>query len=264
MQELVIQSSKGNDVTTSLIVAEVFGKEHKNVVRGIESLSCSENFNKLNFEPIEYIDSRGRTQKAYEMTKDGFTFLAMGYTGKVAAKFKEDFINAFNAMEKQLRQSPDSRIMGEIERRLLQASQSWLTYMGQLQSGSKTKMNLTSYVSLVPAIDDSMTIEQKISQLIHFIQNNVSGALYANARMIEMEEEQKKRESGEQALDNLFSMARNPNHYSKEYFVAVMDSFNTFLREEFHQGKCIGGTHSKLLERIEAARTLYVKEEARL
>lgn len=108
MQELVIQSSKGDEVTTSLIVAEVFGKEHRKVLRDIESLSCSENFNTANFGRIDYTDSRGRTQKAYEMTKDGFSFLVMGYTGKAAAKFKEDFINA---MEKQLRQSPDSRIM---------------------------------------------------------------------------------------------------------------------------------------------------------
>lgn len=259
MQDLVIQSSKGNDVTTSLIVAEVFGKEHKNVVRGIESLSCSENFNKLNFEPIEYVDSKGRIQKAYEMTKDGFTFLVMGYTGKAAAKFKEDFINAFNSMEKQLRQPSDSRIMDEIERLLLQASQSWLAYMGQLQSGSKMRMNLASYVSLMPTIDDSMTTEQKLRQLIHFIKNNVSGALYANARMIEMEEEQKERKDSGRALDNLFNMARNPNHYPKEYFIAIMDSFKHFLSEEFDEGRPIEGTPGRLLDRIEAARILYVK-----
>ena len=52
MAELVIQNSNGNDVTTSLIVAQVFEKEHKNVVRDIENLSCSESFNRLNFERI--------------------------------------------------------------------------------------------------------------------------------------------------------------------------------------------------------------------
>ena len=71
MADLVFQNSNGNDVTTSLIVAQVFGKEHKNVVRDIENLSCSENFNRLNFERITYKDARNREQTAYEMTKDG-------------------------------------------------------------------------------------------------------------------------------------------------------------------------------------------------
>lgn len=62
MAELVFQNRNGNDVTTSLIVAQVFGKEHKNVVRDIENLSCSETFNQLNFERITYKDARNREQ----------------------------------------------------------------------------------------------------------------------------------------------------------------------------------------------------------
>lgn len=103
MNELVIQNSKGNDVTTSLIVAQVFGKEHRNVCRDIESLSCSESFNALNFERIEYTDVKGRVQRAYQMTKDGFSFLVMGYTGEKAGQFKERFINEFNKREKLLK-----------------------------------------------------------------------------------------------------------------------------------------------------------------
>jgi len=103
MNELVIQNSKGNDVTTSLIVAEVFGKNHKDVLRDIENLSCSGSFNERNFAPIEYTDSRNRSQKAYEMTKDGFSFLVMGYTGEKAGQFKERFINEFNKREQLLK-----------------------------------------------------------------------------------------------------------------------------------------------------------------
>ena len=103
MNDLVIQNSKGNDVTTSLIVAEVFGKRHDHVLRDIESLSCSDTFNLLNFGEIEYTDNRGRSQKAYEMTKDGFSFLVMGYTGEKAGQFKERFINEFNKREQLLK-----------------------------------------------------------------------------------------------------------------------------------------------------------------
>lgn len=82
----------------SLQVAETFKKEHKNIIRDIENLSCSVEFNKLNFERIKYKDNRGRIQRKYIMTKDGFTFLVMGYRGKKAAEFKEAYIKRFNDM----------------------------------------------------------------------------------------------------------------------------------------------------------------------
>lgn len=88
----------------SLFVAEFFDKQHKNVLRDIEKLTAptsglSEEFNRLNFALISYKDSRGRTQKAYAITRDGFTMLVMGYTGKKAMKFKEIYIKRFNEME---------------------------------------------------------------------------------------------------------------------------------------------------------------------
>lgn len=89
-------------VVSSLDIAETFEKEHKNVLRDIQELTCSEEFNQLNFEPIEYKDARNRKQKAYAMTRDGFTMLVMGYTGEKAMKFKEAYIKQFNAMEKTL------------------------------------------------------------------------------------------------------------------------------------------------------------------
>ncbi|WP_320915000.1 Rha family transcriptional regulator [Enterocloster bolteae] len=89
----------------SLFVADFFEKEHKNVVRDIEKITqpssgLSEEFNRLNFERITYKDSRGRKQKDYAMTRDGFTMLAMGYTGTKAMRFKELYIKRFNEMEK--------------------------------------------------------------------------------------------------------------------------------------------------------------------
>ena len=89
-------------VTTSLIVAEYFGKRHKDVLRAINALECSVKFNRRNFTPVEYKDAKGELRPMYYLTRDGFTFLAMGFTGKVAAKFKENYINAFNEMEKSI------------------------------------------------------------------------------------------------------------------------------------------------------------------
>ncbi len=88
---------------TSLDVAETFGKGHDKVMRDIRELGCSSEFNVANFGEIDYVDSKNRKQKAYAMTRDGFTLLAMGYTGELAMKFKEAYIKQFNAMEKALR-----------------------------------------------------------------------------------------------------------------------------------------------------------------
>ncbi|HGJ5900037.1 Rha family transcriptional regulator, partial [Arsenophonus apicola] len=91
-------------ITTSLDVANYFGKRHDNVLRAIEDLDCSEKFTVLNFE-VCYKNNElqnGKPQKYYEMTKDGFVFLVMGFTGKKAAQFKEAYIAEFNRMEAQL------------------------------------------------------------------------------------------------------------------------------------------------------------------
>jgi Rha family phage regulatory protein len=88
--------------TTSLQIAEHFDKQHKNVLRDIEQLECSEGFNRLNFEPVKYQDSKGEIRPMYEITKDGFAFLVMGYRGKEAAIFKEAYILAFNHMLKEM------------------------------------------------------------------------------------------------------------------------------------------------------------------
>ncbi|TGT65328.1 hypothetical protein EN802_31980 [bacterium M00.F.Ca.ET.159.01.1.1] len=68
----------------SLAVAERFGKQHKNVLRDIEGIECSEEFYRLNFEPVEYEDSRGRLQPKFRMTRDGFSLLVMGFNGRRA------------------------------------------------------------------------------------------------------------------------------------------------------------------------------------
>ena len=89
-------------VVTSLDVAETFGKEHKRVMQDIRELDCSEEFREHNFVPISYTDSINRKKPMFVMTRDGFTLLAMGYTGEKAMQFKEAYIKQFNAMEKAL------------------------------------------------------------------------------------------------------------------------------------------------------------------
>ena len=89
----------------SLFVAKAFEKRHDHVVRDIEKITepksgLSKEFNVSNFGHITYKDSRGRKQRAYAMTRDGFTMLVMGYTGAKAMRFKELYIKRFNEMER--------------------------------------------------------------------------------------------------------------------------------------------------------------------
>jgi len=97
-----IVMKNGHPVTTSRYVAEAFSKEHKNVLRDINELECSEEFAGLNFEPGSYLDANKQARPMYHLTKNGFMFLVMGFKGHEAARVKEDYIRAFDLLlEKQ-------------------------------------------------------------------------------------------------------------------------------------------------------------------
>ena len=98
---MVIQKVE-RSVVTSLDVAETFEKEHSKVLRDIRELECSEDFRLSNFGQSSYINLQGKKMPMYYMTRDGFTLVAMGYTGEKAMKFKEGYIRQFNEMEKLL------------------------------------------------------------------------------------------------------------------------------------------------------------------
>ncbi|GAB5432209.1 MAG: hypothetical protein EpisKO_15790 [Epibacterium sp.] len=89
--------------TTSLHIAEKFGKRHDDVLKRIRGLEVPDDFNARNFAAVEYTDSKGESRPAYELTRDGFALLVMGFTGKRAMAWKIKFLEAFNRMEAQLR-----------------------------------------------------------------------------------------------------------------------------------------------------------------
>lgn len=135
MNELI--TIEGNKpVTTSLKVAEVFGKKHKNVIQAIESLDCPNDFTELNFQPSEYKDATGRILKSYIITKDGFTLLAMGFTGEKAMQFKIAYIKAFNEKEEMLKRAASgdySMLADELFRRQMNAMRSTIEENVQLK-----------------------------------------------------------------------------------------------------------------------------------
>lgn len=100
----VIENKDGIPMTSSRFVSEVFNKQHKNILRSIRNIieKDPKTLNKM-FVESSYINTKGKTCKEYLLTKDGFTFIAMGFNGQKAIKFKIAYINAFNQMEELLK-----------------------------------------------------------------------------------------------------------------------------------------------------------------
>jgi anti-repressor protein len=103
MKELVFTGGNDQALTNSLLVAEKFGKRHDHTIRDIDNLKKDvPNFGGM-FAESSYTDNYDRPQRMYIMTRDGFTLLAMGFTGAQAMKFKVEYINAFNRMEAKIK-----------------------------------------------------------------------------------------------------------------------------------------------------------------
>lgn len=102
MNEL-LTISNGQPTASSRDVAEHFGKEHKNVLQSIENLTAENSALTQMFFKTSYTSGTGKAYPMYLMNRDGFTLLAMGFTGKEALAWKMKYINAFNAMEQELR-----------------------------------------------------------------------------------------------------------------------------------------------------------------
>lgn len=121
VQELsLVAVENEHAVTTSMRVAEVFGKEHYNVMKAIKSLDCSEEFRAVNFNASKIDYQNGNIKKQlpmYYITRDGFMFLVMGFTGKTAAKWKEAYIKAFNEMEAKIRAEQMAKAIEEHDRK---------------------------------------------------------------------------------------------------------------------------------------------------
>ncbi len=104
-QQPLVRLSGNRLITTSLAVSNHFSKKHKHVLEAIERLECSREFREPNFRPTSYITSQGKKLPMYEITRDGFMFLCMGFTGAAAARWKEKYIIAFNTLEQSLHQN---------------------------------------------------------------------------------------------------------------------------------------------------------------
>jgi len=117
----LVFTKDGVPYTSSNIIAEKFSKNHKNVLQAIDNHLAKNtddpmvsDFNRLNFQPVEFLDNKHELRRAYELTEEGFSFTALGFTGEKADKFKVEFIQAFFG----IRDALQNRIKAEIARDL--------------------------------------------------------------------------------------------------------------------------------------------------
>lgn len=108
MNDLVTMKN-GLPIVSSKNVSDKFGKVHRDVMRAISDLNCSDDFRLRNYAQSSYTSPQNKNLKCVDMTRDGFAFLCMGFTGKKAAKWKESYIEAFNEMEEYIRRDSGTK-----------------------------------------------------------------------------------------------------------------------------------------------------------
>lgn len=180
-------------VTTSLQIADAFGKLHNEVLKSIRALECSELFRAGNFTLSCYTRKNGNITKSYPMyylTRDGFTFLAMGFTGKIAARFKEAYINAFNEMERKL--AGDTVREDEVVKTIRELCEDMDSRLKghdrQLEErfGVKPINGISS-----PLVFCSGSLQRQLKDIFTILNNNILSGQFAWAKLEKVEKENK-------------------------------------------------------------------------
>lgn len=176
-QSVKLIEKDGKLYASSLEIAEHFQKEHKNVLRDIANLDCSEQFSRLNFEPSNYESGRGRNEPMFLISRDGLAFLIMGFTGKKAAIWKEKYIETFNRMESILREKQSeewkkARIDGKGQRReftdALKVLQQTAVKQGSQTYKERPHLLYSTYTNMVysklfPNVKDKKNLREQLS-----------------------------------------------------------------------------------------------------
>ena len=146
MKDLVFRGQNDQVITTSLIVAETFEKEHRNVLKSIRKLMSATNVAVAQmFDETTYVNEQGKEQPMFFMNRDGFTLLAMGFSGEKALKFKVDYINAFNKMEAELKSQQPKQLSAAES--LLQAVQLLVAHERQIGILEHNQKNMQGAIS---------------------------------------------------------------------------------------------------------------------
>lgn len=181
-------------VTTSLQVSDFFQRQHKDVLNSIRNLECSSELREQNFSLSFYTrplpNGGSKKEPMYYIGKDGFTFLAMGFTGKIAARFKEAYINAFNDMEAMLRSSQATEYAKQLLKTKVEAFNQRIRQ--SIEIGRKRHgIYYGPCGNMLPTLPfhDDVDLESNLNNLLSFVNNSYLESMYFISEMSRREEE---------------------------------------------------------------------------
>ena len=161
MSEIIISDHNGEPVVSSRDVAKHFDKSHKHVIRDIENIKAQ--IWALTPEPLffeaTYQSGTGKHYKCYEMTKDGFMLLAMGFSGQKALAWKLKYIKAFNEMQEKIKALTNCQDCGRIENKN-ECSFDWYENISAHDFGDTS---INTYAKALDLADYSITQPQRIA-----------------------------------------------------------------------------------------------------
>lgn len=177
--EVTLSERGGVPMCTSLDVAEKFHKRHDRVIRALEdtlgNLPKNEETEQM-FEKSTYLDKSNREYPMYYMNRDGFSLLAMGFTGKEALQWKLKYIQAFNAMEahikQELEQQPDRSTVREFGKTARKACTDEIKAFVEYAEGQGSKHASMYYMSLSKMENKIVGVkraEADTNQLVTFV-----------------------------------------------------------------------------------------------
>lgn len=173
-------------VTTSMVVAQVFGMRNADVNRAIRDLISARTKLRSLYESSTYTDKQGKPRPMYYISKDGFVLLAMGFTGKAALDFKIAYINAFNEMERRIREAGSGKELA-LAARMLDKCIGWLNSSLKSATG-KAGAALVPYgdvrLGIVPT---KGSFEDKLTNMFAQLHNCYLDALSLSGKRIEAE-----------------------------------------------------------------------------
>lgn len=178
-------------VTTSLVVSQIFEKRHSDVIRQIQKLILANAKVRRLFISSNYIDEQGKSRVMFVMNRDGFSLLAMGFTGVKALEFKLAYINAFNEMENKLRGITvrEEEIIGTLKSLCKDMDARIKGHEEQLQDrfGVKPVNGI-----MPPLVSCSGSLKKQLEDMFTVLNNNILSGQFAWAKLEALEKEHKK------------------------------------------------------------------------
>ncbi len=185
-KKIEVVNNNGQLVVSSRQVAENFGKRHDHVMRDIVAYQKDvPNFGEMFYETTSP-DAYGRAQKTYLMNRDGFSLLAMGFTGSKALEWKLKYIKAFNEMEKTLKEQRDSYMIEDPVERALKWAEEQREKQKALKALKEAKPKVETYDALVSR--ESYVGIREMAKLIGYPVNKMGaylvqiGMIYRDAK----------------------------------------------------------------------------------